>query len=172
MFESYKKKVEKLKAAEKLDMGKMVDFVVGKGMIKLPNKDQVLEAFSAMDAASMVDGVNSVEYAKSDKKGWAAEKVLMDCMIISITSTPMTKALAIDQLLQLWKLAHNKRKRQYMIAAISAVVITGGVVVAKYFIDKKNDDSDDDVIGEIEIDEIDYDKDIPEVEIEDVPELA
>lgn len=172
MFESYKKKVEKLKAAEKLDMGKMVDFVVGKGMIKLPNKDQVLEAFSAMDADSMVDGVNSVEYAESDKKGWAAEKVLMDCMIVSITSTPMTKELAISQLLQLWTLAHNKRKRQYIIAAISAVVITGGVVVAKYFIDKRDEDSDDEVIGEIEIDEIDYDKDIPEVEIEDVPELA
>lgn len=173
MFKTYKKRLEELKTAKELDMKEIVDFVIGKGMLRLPTRDEVIESFQAMEADSMKDGVKTIEYPDSDKKGWAAEKLLMDCLIISITTTPMTKELACEQLLKLWSLAHNRRKRQYLIAAVSVLVVAGGIVAVKYFMDGRNSDNDDDeVLGEMEMDEIDYDKDIPEIEIGEIPELA
>lgn len=170
-MKSYKKRLEEFSKMDKnaqLDTAVLVDFAIGKDYFRLPKRDELEASFAVMDGKSMAGGLNNLVFTVPEKMSWHEEKVMMESIITRLNTVPMTKELTCEQLIKLWELAHNKRRRQYMIGIASAIAIAGGILLARYIFagkDEKANDTNDEVIDEIEIDP--YDQDAPEVEIND-----
>jgi uncharacterized membrane protein YebE (DUF533 family) len=158
---SYKKDLEGFIARGTITPEEAIAFVIGKKHLRLPKLTEVNQLCDILNTESE-DADSAIDF--ETVKG--SNKAAMENLQAIIRNVTLTK----KNLLQLWYLAKDKRKRQYMIAliGIGSVAAIGGIAYGiKTVMDKRNNkDQGTDTTGDILEDT--YRDDIPQVEMEEV----
>lgn len=158
---SYKKDLEKFLASGTITPDEAISFVIGKKHLRLPKLEEVNQLCDMLNSETIPEGNDfEFEVAKGNTKA------NMDSLQALIRNVSLTK----KNLIQLWNLAKDRRKRQYMIAAISvgSVVVISGAAMGVAALMKKRKGGD--VYEEVNDDTSDigvYEEDIPQVDIDD-----
>lgn len=167
---SYKKDLQKFQE-KVVSREEIVGFVLGKGHLRLPNKDELSDLLVGIGDENM-EAATGDELPIEIPEKYADKKALMDELIVRIKSFPLTK----DNLITLWKLAHDRRKRKMLIAALVAgsIIVAGGVTLGIIALINRNKEKDmqdtsnvNDDASDIEV----YSEDIPQVDIDSDTEV-